>query len=213
MSSVLVVVLFAHASAAVASASVAQQSHADQPLFVVDHFLATRNAGDYWGAAGECAALLELQDVDGSWFVDGATTSDWLRQLTARYLLDTLVAPDADGNIVTWTERLTPRDVHFPEALGSSMTLEVHAVILDGKIAYLSAPYPPLPLRRPPGGVPGAPIAAMASATTVAPATMFLVSALGLMLTAFLVARGTSAVGATFRRKLPPSAGHRGGGM
>jgi hypothetical protein len=110
---------------------------------------AARNAGDYWGAAGWCAALLELQDVDGSCFVETATTSDWLRQLTAEYVLDTLCAPVADGNIVTWTERLTPRSMHFPDAVDSSRRIEVHAVIRDGKIGYLSAPYPPFPLRKP----------------------------------------------------------------
>ena len=191
-------VLIAHATAP--STAAAQQSPARDPLSVVDTFLAARNAGDYWAAAGECAPLLELQDIDGSWFVETATTSDWLRQLTAAYLLDTLTAPVADGNIVSWTERLTPRNMHFPEALSSSMTLEVHAVIRDGKIGYLSAPYPPLPLKRPPDAAASEP-SVTGNTATVAPATMFLGSALGLTLTALLLARGAPAVSAAFRRR------------
>jgi len=205
VSLVLVTILLAYAGTPATSA--AQPSRPDDPLSVVDTFLATRNAGDYWAAAGVCAALLELQDADDSWFVERATTSDWLRQLTATYLLDTLVAPSAHGTTVRWTERLTPRNMRFPEALGSSMTIEVSAVVLNGKIANLSAPYPPLPLARPSGGVPGERSGSEVSNTTVAPVTMFVVSALVLTLTALLIAGGASAAGALSRRRRPRPAG------
>jgi hypothetical protein len=88
--------------------SATQQSPGYAPLFVVESFLAARNARDPFGATGWCAAMLELQDIDGQRFVDEPTTRYWLRQLTDKYLLETLSPPVANGNIVTWTERLTP---------------------------------------------------------------------------------------------------------
>ena len=144
-----VAVLMAAAGVSAASASSAQQSPPDEPLVVVESFLAARNARDPFGATGWCAGLLELQDVDGQWFVDEPTTRYWLRQLTDRYVLDTLSPPIANGNIVQWNERLTPRTVHSSDPWSKIMTVEVGAVVRDGRIAYLSAPYPPLPLRPP----------------------------------------------------------------
>jgi len=185
----------------------AQQSPGYAPLFVVESFLAARDARDPFGATGWCAATLELQDIDGQWFVDEPTTRYWLRQLTDKYLLETLSRPVANGNTVTWTERLTPRAVNPEDPWSKTMTVPVSAVIRDGTIAYLSGPYPPLALRPAQAAVAvqssGSPVSATTTTATIAPATMFLGSALGLMLTAFLVARGAPAVRAAFRRKLP----------
>jgi hypothetical protein len=89
--------------------SAAQQSPRDEPLFLVESFLAARNAGEVFGATGWCAAVLEIQDIDGQWFVDEPTTRYWLRQLTDKYFVETLSPPVAKGNTVTWTERLTLR--------------------------------------------------------------------------------------------------------
>jgi hypothetical protein len=47
-------------------------SPVSDPMEVVESFLAARDARGSWGAASWCADLLELQDVDGSWFVDTA---------------------------------------------------------------------------------------------------------------------------------------------
>src|SRR5215207_893872 len=141
--------LLTTAGASAASAVTNQQRHPGDPLVVVESFLAARNAGDPWGATGWCAELLELQDVDGQWFVESPTTSDWLRQLTDRYLLDTMSPLIVEGDTVTWSERLTLRRGQFPDAWSNGMTLDVSAVVRDGRISYLSAPYPPFPLRSP----------------------------------------------------------------
>jgi hypothetical protein len=161
-----------------------------EPLVVVENYLLARDMRDAWGAAIWCAALLELQDVDGSWFVDPPTTSDWLRQLTDRYFIERLSPLVAEGNTVSWTERLSRRSIPYPEALRSSVSLEVHAVVYEGRIAYLSGPYPPIPLRRPtPTGEPGTGEGA-GGTPAAGPATLFVGSALGLSLTALLAARG-----------------------
>jgi hypothetical protein len=188
--------LMAHAEAAAA-----QQSPPDEPLFVVESFLAARNAGDPFGATGWCAASLVLQDADDVWFPDEPGTRYWLRQLTDKYLLDTVSPPVANGTTVTWTERLTQRSLPFPQALASSMTIDVQAVVRDGKITALSAPYPPLPVRPPPGATAG-PTGreAATTAATVAPATMFFGSTLVLTLTVLLFARGVPALRAAFNR-------------
>src|SRR5215207_4482631 len=132
-----------------AEASAAQQSMADEPLVVVESFLAARNAADPTGATMWCAELLALQDVDGQWFLEPASTRDWLRQLTHKYLIETLSQPVVDDDRVTWTERLTPRREHFPDAWSKAMTVGVHARVSDGRIIELSAPYPPFPIRAP----------------------------------------------------------------
>jgi hypothetical protein len=132
-----------------APASADQQPDPTAPVAIVESFLLARNVCDFSGAAGWCASLLELQDSGGSWLVDAPTTSDWLRQLANRYVIDPLTHPAAAGTTVSWTERFSRRGIPFPEALRSSISVEVHAVIRDRKIAYLSGPYPPIPLRRP----------------------------------------------------------------
>jgi hypothetical protein len=169
----------------------------EEPLEVVASFLAARDAGDAAAAAEWCAPLLELHDVDGQWFVDVPTTSDWLRQLTDKYVIETLRPPQPEGNTIVWTERLSPRRANLADPWASSMTLKVYAVIRDGQIASLSAPYPPLPFRRPvaaaePAASPGA---------TVAPATLFGGTALGLAATVLLIARGGPAVKSRIARR------------
>jgi hypothetical protein len=158
---------------------------------VVEHFLLARDRRDPWGAAVWCDPLLELQDVDGSWFIDTPTTSDWLRQLTDRYFVERLSALAIEGNAVSWTERLSQRSLPYHEALRSSFTIEVHAVIRDGRIAYLSGPYPPIPLRRPTAAA-GEPVDEVSGGTMgIAPGTMVIGSALALSLTVLLTAHGS----------------------
>jgi hypothetical protein len=163
-----------------------QHTEPTAPVAIVENFLLARSMGDFFGAAGWCASLLELQDSEASWFVDAPTTSDWLRQLAARYVIDPLAHPAAEGNTVVWTERLSRRDIPFPEALRSSITVPVHAVILDGKIAHLSGPYPPIPFRSgSASGKPGLREGSMSS-PGIPPFTLFVGSALGLAVAAFL---------------------------
>ena len=202
-------VLMVHAGASVEAASTAQQLPSDEPLFVVESFLAARNAGDPFGAAGWCAALLMLQDADDVWFPDEPGTRYWLRQLLDKYFLNTVSSPIASGDTVIWTERLTPRGVNPAEPWSNAMTIQVHALVKDGKIANLSAPYPPLPIRPPPGVTASEPLAseALRSTATVAPATMFLRSAMVLALTVLLIGRGVPALRAAVNRTLPPSTG------
>ena len=202
---VLIMLAAVMAAADVASASApglgAQPAEPADPVTPVQEFLLARNMGDFSGAANWCAALLELQDVDGSWFIDAPTTSDWLRQLTDKYLIDVLSQPLADANTVSWTERLTRRGVAFQEALHSSMTVEVHAVVRDGKIAYLSGPYPPIPLRSP-GSAAGEPELGGVSSSTasVPPVALFVGSTVGLSLAAILAVRcGPTVCGAVRR--------------
>jgi hypothetical protein len=185
----------------------AHQSLPTEPLFVVESFLAARDARDLFGATGWCAALLELQDSAGQWFVDEPTTRYWLGQLTDRYLVDRLSPPVANGNVVTWTERLTPRIERSADPWNKIMTVQVSAVVRDGLIADVSAPYPPLPLRAPAGAPAVGPSGSEASGgtITIAPAGMFLGSALSLGLAAVLVAYGPTALRAAFRGRRPLS--------
>ena len=110
-------------TAAVAStsapASADQQPDPTAPVAIVESFLLAHNVGDFSGAAGWCASLLELQDSDGSWLVDAPTTSEWPRQLANRYVIDPLTHPAAAGTTVLWTERLSRRGIPFPEASAS----------------------------------------------------------------------------------------------
>jgi len=68
-----------------APAARAQALEAAEPLVVVQNFLAAREARDAGAAATWCAALLELQDVDGQWFIDEPATIVWLRLLMSNY--------------------------------------------------------------------------------------------------------------------------------
>src|SRR4051794_20311157 len=106
--------------------------------------------------------------------------------------------PVAVGGRVTWTERLALRSARFPDTLGSSMVLEVHALVQDGKITALSAPYPPLPLRRP--DMPAVDASASApSSVAVAPATLFAGTTFVLALIVLLVAKGGTVIAAIHR--------------
>jgi hypothetical protein len=202
-----VAVLMVTAGVSVASASGAQPVASDEPLIVVESFLAARDARDVFGATGWTAALLELQDQDGQWFVDEPTTRYWLGQLTDTYLVETLGPLLVNGNTVTWTERLTRRTVRPSDPSSRMMTIEVNAVIRNGTIGYLSAPYPPLPLRPPPVAPVGqsSGTSAASETATVAPAMMFLGSAAGLIVAAFALVQGVPAVCAALQHRLPPS--------
>ena len=131
----------AAATAAPAPPSMQQQTPAD-PLDVVESFLAARNAQDPSGATDWCASLLELQDMGGHGFVDASTMRAWLRRLSQHYRVDALSTPLVVGGTVMWTELLTPRNPPSGDALVSSTTVDVHAVVRDGKITSLSASYP-----------------------------------------------------------------------
>ena len=91
--------------------------------------------------------MLELQDQDDDWIVDTAATADWLHELSNVYLVETLSPPIANGNLVSWTERLTARTLPLERLIQARFTIDVHAVIRDGKIAYLSGPYPAIRFR------------------------------------------------------------------
>ena len=119
----------------------------------------------------------------------------------------TLSSPVANGNVVTWTERLTPRTERSADPWNKIMTVQVSAVVRDGLIAYVSAPYPPLPLRPPAGAAAAEPSGSevSGSTTTIAPVAMFLGSALSLGLAAVLVAYGPSALRAAFQGRQPAS--------
>jgi hypothetical protein len=177
---------------------VAAQPMTTDPLSVVENFLLARDSADAEGAAGWCAMLLELQDVDGSWFIDPPTTTTWLRQLHARYVIDRLSPLAVDGDTVSWTERLAPRAIAWPEALRSSISIDVHVLVRDGKIAYLSGPYPPIPFRS------AATDAGAYSGTMsgIPPAMLFVGSAIALPLTALCVAWCVSLI--QRRRQVPP---------
>jgi hypothetical protein len=167
----------------------AQEADDGDWQLIVDNFLLARNMGDYDGAASWCAPLLELQDIEEDWFVDQAVTADWLRQLTQQYLIDTIEHAHVEGKAVTWTERLTRRGAALPEAVPARMTVVVHAVIREGRTAYLSGPYPALPLRNVPAA-PGQPTYVTDSNMTrgVPPAVLFTGCAVGLALLAVPVA-------------------------
>jgi hypothetical protein len=177
-------------------ASDPQRLEPTHPLAVVESFLLARDSHDPWGAASWCAALLELQDVDGQWFIDRPTTSGWLRELTDRYIIDRLSPLAANGNTVTWTERIALRNAQYQTGWSMAMIVEVHAVVGDGKIVYLSGPYPPIPLRRPntTDGEDASGVSASSTAT-IAPGMLFVGSALGLSLIALLAAGGGALVG------------------
>jgi hypothetical protein len=194
--------LLAAGVATIALAADGQQPATTEPLVVVENFLLARDRYDPVGAAVWCAPLLELQDVDGSWFIDPPTTSDWLRQLTDRYFVERLSALAIEGDTVSWTERLSRRSLPYPEALRSSFSIEVHAVIHDGRIAYLSGPYPPIPLRRS-TAVAGEPVDEGSGSTmAAAPGTLFVGSALALSLTVLLAAFGGRVLRSDAQRRL-----------
>jgi hypothetical protein len=167
----------------------AQSTESLDSLTVVQNYLLARNLGDLTVAASWCAPLLELQDADDEWFVDQSATADWLRQLIHQYRIETEVEPHLDGHTVIWTERLTQRGEPAGLASPARMTIEIRAVIRDGKIAYLSGAYPPIPVRTS-RAAPGEPAYVMHSnvASGVPPAVLFLGSALALAGLVMLVA-------------------------
>ncbi len=192
-------VLTTFASVAAAQEAPGQPSNQTEPLLVVDSFLLARNVQNPWGATDWVAPTIALHDVDGEWFIDGPTMSDWLQQLTSKYLVDTLSPPVADGDAVTWTERLTLRNVPSRDALASSMTLEVHAVVRDGKIIALSAPYPSFALRRPDAPPAEASAPAAAHSASIGPGTLFVGTSIGVALVALVVVKGAPVIAALHR--------------
>jgi hypothetical protein len=188
----------------------AQPTDSLDSVAVAENYLLARNQGDWSGAANWCAPLLELQDADDAWFVDQAATADWLRQLMHQYLVETVVEPHQVGNTVTWTERLAQRGEPDVLAGPARMTIEIRAVIRDGKIAYLSGPYPPIPLRTS-RAAPGEPAYVTHSnvVSGVPPAVLFLGSALGLGLLVVLVATLGRQLRARPRYHLPPGPNDR----
>jgi hypothetical protein len=175
----------------------AEETDEDGVVSIVENFLLARNLGDFSGAASWCTSLLELQDIDEDWFVDQATTADWLLRLTQQYLVDTVIQPHQEGKHVAWTERLTRRGAPLPDMTPARITVAVRAVIRDGKIAYMSGPYPAIPLRSL-SAAPGEPAYTTHSnvAPGVPPAVLFLGCAAGLALSVSLIA----AVGRVTRR-------------
>ena len=101
-----VAVLTTAAGVSAAPGASGQSPNPTEPIVVVESFLLARNAQDPWGATALVAPVIALHDADGEWFIDAATMSDWLRQLTGKYLIDTM-SPPLVGESVTWTERLT----------------------------------------------------------------------------------------------------------
>jgi hypothetical protein len=180
---------------ATASAPSPQQPEPADPASVVASFLASRDAGDWLAAAAACAPVLELQDVDGSWFVDRPTTSNWLRQLTDAYAVETLRPLTVSGDTVGWTERLVRRVDDVRATVPSRLTIEVRAVVHNGKIDYLSAPYPPFPLRTSdPAGR-----SSTDSSAAAPPVMLFLGSAAGLSIFSLFVQKGIPAAYAGLR--------------
>jgi hypothetical protein len=173
----LVTVLALAGVALVTPAVAAADREPTDPLGVVDGFLEARNARDVVGAAGWCATLLSIEDGDAHWVADSASTTEWLRQLSSAYLVDTMTAPHVDGDTVAWSERLTPRGIHFPEALASSVIVDVRVVVQAGRITHYQAVYPPQPSSQGAGAAPE-------STPSVAPLTLFGVTAAGLALVA-----------------------------
>lgn len=176
-----------------------QQSEPIQPVWVVESFLLARNLGDYSGAAEWCASLLELQDRNEPRYVDAKTTTNWLRQLAGAYVIDVVRQPRADGNSVSWAEQITRRGIPFPEALRSSASINVEAVIRDGKIAFLRGSYPPIEFRSTAATEPPIP-QILSSKTAIPPATLFVGSALGMALAALLATCFAAVRGSTQRR-------------
>jgi hypothetical protein len=192
---IAVFILVAACTAPAAAAGSAFEAQQVQPeptdaATIVESFLLARNMADFSGAASWCAPLLELQDQDGQWYVDTLETTFWLRQLSEKYLVETLNPLRVEGHMISWTERLTQRYVPFPEASGARLTIDVHAVIRDRKIVYLSGPYPPVPFRSPMAGPNEPGIEAARNAVNIPPANLFVGSALGLTLTTLLVSSG-----------------------
>jgi hypothetical protein len=131
------------APAAAAQGSAEQtQRHSTDPVVVVESFLAARNARDPLSASAFFASLLSIQDGERERTVEQVAAIDWLRRLTDTYAIDMLVRPHADGERVTWMERLTPRSVPFRDALAASIRVDVQVEVQDGKIISYDATYP-----------------------------------------------------------------------
>ena len=194
-----------------AVAAPSQQPSPSDPVAVVEDFLLARDSGDAFGATRWCAEPLELQDADGSWFVSPWEMAYWLQQINGRYFVERTGSLTVDRNRVSWSERLTRRGPASSEPQ-STMTIEIHAVVDDGKIRYLSGPYPPTPFRgpvietkatEPPGG-----------AATIGPVWGFALSASALWLVplVFVLARRLVRGAHRDRQNMPGRAPQLGSG-
>jgi hypothetical protein len=171
-----------------APVSRAQALEPAEPLVVVQNFLAARDARDAVAAATWCAALLELQDVDGQWFIDEPATIVWLRLLMSNYTVEQQSPLVVQGNTVAWTERLTRTGATWA-GTPSITTVEVHAVVRDERIVYLSGPYPPIPFRGFEGATGASTGQTLEGATDRAPITLFIASSVALSLAAVVAAK------------------------
>jgi hypothetical protein len=176
-----------------------------EPLIVVENFLTARDARDPVGAAGWCAMLFELQDEEDYWFIDGAALVTWLRLLTHTYTIERLTPLVAEGDHVTWTERLTRRG-GGPEAQPTSRTVQVHAYVRDGKIAHLSGPYPIVPFTQATGSTIESTSRGAPSSPALSPLPLFLVSAAAVVVAGQILGRVGSLLSAAAygaRRRQP----------
>jgi hypothetical protein len=113
-----------------------------------------------------------------------------VRRLTEAYHIERLTPVVAEGDTAAWTERLTWRGATFSEAWTTSFTVEVHAVVRDGRIVYLSGPYPPIPLVRPAADPALATPQRSSAGGSVSPGAAVVGSAAGLSLVAVLLTQG-----------------------
>jgi hypothetical protein len=145
-----------------------------------------------------------VEDADGSRFVDSPAVAQWLQGLTYNYLIHTQSQPRAGANTVIWTERLIPRGISYQHATGSSVTVDVHAVIQDGKIALLSGAYPAIPQLSAASPAEHTVVDQPSSGSAMpSPGVLFVLAALGLAASAVLASRFGSAL---LLRKTAPAA-------
>jgi hypothetical protein len=175
-------------------AAASQQAGSADPLVVAENFLLARNARDPWGASAVCSPLLAIQDGQGQWIADPAASRDWFRRLTDTYTIDMLVQPRAEGDRVSWVERLAPRSLPFPQALQQSLEVQVEVVVQDGKITSYTAPYPVLGAQPPQTAAQllGGP--ASLHEPAVPPAVAFFGLALALAVVVFLVMNASAVI-------------------
>ena len=166
----------------------AQALEPGEPLVVVQRFLDARDARDASAAASWCAELLELQDVDGQWFIDTPATIVWLRLLMSNYTVERQSPLVVKGNTVTWTERLTRSGATWA-GTPSITTVEVHAVVRDDRIVYLSGPYPPIPFRGFEGDTSASTGPTLQGTSASAPVTLFMAWSVALSLIAVLAGK------------------------
>ena len=88
-----VAVLTTAAGVSAALGASGQSPNPTEPIVVVESFLLVVTRRIPGGATALVAPVTALHDADGEWFIDAATMSDWLRQLTGKYLIETMSPP------------------------------------------------------------------------------------------------------------------------